>query len=164
MLREMHKREAYVVDDQSMVATPAQWAAHVVKLAAQHDATVVVETNQGGAMAKLIINQTARELALPVPTVREVWATGSKMARAEPIGSAYERGRIHHVNILPEYESQLTEWVEKESGYSPDRMDAGVWALTSLLIPQATKGGVPGTARALSPNRLRRTLGVAKGY
>lgn len=163
-IREVHKRHAYVVEDASMVGTPAQWARRVVELAHRHNAVVVVESNQGGAMAELVIKQTAKEMGMGVPKVRQAWASTSKMARAEPIGTAYERGRIHHINVFPELESVLTEWVsKKESGYSPDRLDANVWALTPLLFPQSMKNGLPGTTKFTSVNRVRAGLGV-KSY
>ena len=60
------------------------------------------------------------------------------------------------------YESALTEWVSKEeSGYSPDRMDAGVWALTALLYPESMKNGMPGSGVLHNPNQMR-TLGLGR--
>lgn len=155
MVHPVHLRQAFVVDDRSFNGTPAEWALVAVKTANDYKASIVVESNQGGAMAAMVIRTAAKEAGLPVPAIRQVWATGSKKTRAEPMGTAYERGRIHHVNVLPEYESQLTEWVEGESGYSPDRLDAGVWAVTPLLFPESLKGGLPGSSRTRSPNALR---------
>ena len=148
----VHKREAYVLEDYSLHASPAIWAKVVVEKANLHRAVIVVESNQGGAMAKLLIQQTAKEMGVPVPMIRSVWASTGKKARSEPVGAAYEKGRVHHVNVLPEYETQITEWTEG-SGYSPDRMDAGVWGLSSLLYPETMKGGLPGSGSSISANR-----------
>lgn len=60
------------------------------------------------------------------------------MTRAEPISSLYEQGRVHHVGSLPRLEDQMSAFTvdldRKEMGYSPDRIDALVWALTELMI------------------------------
>ena len=94
-------------------------------------------------------------------SVRQRSATGSKKTRAEPLGTAYERGRVHHLNVLPELEEQLTSWVTKdESGYSPDRLDAAVWSAMPLLFPETLKGGLPGSARTQTPNSFRRLSGT----
>ena len=149
----VHKRQALVVDDLTVSAGPETWSRVVAQTAFDYKASVVVESNQGGTMASMVIRTAAQELGLPVPQIREVWASGSKKTRAEPVGVAYERGRVKHLNVLPELESQLCEWVESESGYSPDRMDACVWALTALLFPEKIKTTSGGTIRGFSPNR-----------
>jgi len=146
-----HKRHAWVLEDYTIYGSPAVWGERAVKMAALNNATIVVESNQGGAMAKLVMEQIAAQLNLPKPMIRMVWASTNKKARAEPVGVAYEKGRVHHVNILPEYETQITEWT-KDSGYSPDRMDAGVWGLSSVLLPQVMKNGLPGGGTATSAN------------
>lgn len=153
-----HKRHAFVIEDYSLLGSPAAWSEQVVRMADKHKATVVLEGNQGGGMAKLIIEQTAAQLNLPKPMIRMVWATTGKKARSEPVGAAYERGRVHHVNVLPDYESQITEWTE-DSGYSPDRMDAGVWGISACLFPEVLKGGgLPGAGSVLAPNRTSRRV------
>jgi len=161
MIRPVHHRHAYIVDDRSLNATPAEWARVAVQTAQEYRASVVVESNQGGAMAAMVIKSAAKDLGIPVPPIRQVWASGSKKTRAEPLGTAYERGRVHHLNVLPELEEQLTSWVTKdESGYSPDRLDAAVWSTVPLLFPETLKGGLPGSARAQTPNAYRQLSGT----
>lgn len=63
-------------------------------------------------------------------------AVGSKSFRARMVAPLYEGGHVHHVGFFPEYEHQLVSWQESQD--SPDRMDAGVHALTIL---SATFGG-----------------------
>ena len=62
-----------------------------------------------------------------------VSASRNKAARAEPIAALYERGMVHHPRALSDLEDQLCLW-EPDSGTSPDRLDALVWALTSLML------------------------------
>ena len=74
-----------------------------------------------------------------------MWSSKSKAVRAEPVGGAYSRGRIHHINVLADYESQATSWVYGEASYSPDRLDAAVMGLASGLFPEAVTSGMPGS-------------------
>jgi phage terminase large subunit-like protein len=65
-----------------------------------------------------------------------VWASKGKVTRAEPISALYEQNRVHHVGPFPRLEDQLctftVDFDRKSMGYSPDRLDALVWALTEL--------------------------------
>jgi phage terminase large subunit-like protein len=139
------RRHAFVVEDLSLRASPTVWGDIVVKAAHEHGAVVVAETNQGAALVKQMVKQSAAAAGLQNPPIREVWSSKSKAVRSEPVGGAYARGRIHHVNYLTELESQATSWVTGESGYSPDRMDALVHACAAGLFPEALIHGAPGT-------------------
>ncbi len=54
------------------------------------------------------------------------------------LSALYEQGRVHHVGSFPRLEDQMcaftVDFDRKEMGYSPDRVDALVWALTELMI------------------------------
>ena len=63
-----------------------------------------------------------------------VVATRGKAIRAEPVSALYEQGRVKHLGNLSALEDQLCEWNPAESGPSPDRLDAMVWALTELMV------------------------------
>jgi phage terminase large subunit-like protein len=139
------RRHAFVVEDLSLRASPTVWGDIVVKAAHEHGAIVVAETNQGAALVKQMVKQSAAAAGLQNPPIREVWSSKSKAVRSEPVGGAYSRGRVHHINFLPELEDQLTSWVTGESGYSPDRMDALVHACAAGLFPEALIHGAPGT-------------------
>src|SRR5438874_13077948 len=69
-----------------------------------------------------------------------VRASRGKVTRAEPISALYEQGRMHHVGAFPQLEDQMTNFTSDfdrtVSGYSPDRVDALVWAATDLLVEQ----------------------------
>lgn len=147
------KRHAFVVDDLSVRASPTVWGDIVVKAAHEHGATVVAETNQGANLVKQMIRQAANDASVPIPPVREAWSSKSKSVRSEPVGGAYARRRIHHVNVLADLESQITSWVPGESGYSPDRMDALVHACAAGMFPEALISGIPGSATIRSVAR-----------
>ena len=87
---------------------------------------IVAESNQGGDMVSDLIRTVDRR-----PRVQLVRATRGKRIRAEPIASLYEQGLVHHVGQFPQLEEQLCTW-NPLSNDSPDRMDALVWAVTSL--------------------------------
>jgi hypothetical protein len=60
------------------------------------------------------------------------------VTRAEPVSALYEQGRMHHVGTFPQLEDQMTNFTSdfdrQAAGYSPDRLDALVWATTELLV------------------------------
>jgi phage terminase large subunit-like protein len=61
------------------------------------------------------------------------------VVRAEPIAALDEQGRVHHVGSFPELEDQMcaftSDFKRATAGFSPDRVDARVWALTELMKP-----------------------------
>jgi phage terminase large subunit-like protein len=142
-------RHAFVVDDLSLRASPTVWGDQVVKAAVKHHAVVVVENNQGGALVRRLVRERAAAHDVIPPRIREVWSSKAKVMRAEPIGAAYQRGRVHHLNNLPDLEDQVTSWTPEDKGYSPDRLDALVHGLAAILFPQSLikgGGGVSGSA------------------
>lgn len=146
--REMYKRQAWVIEDASLRGSPETWAQRVVDTARKWGAPVVAEVNQGGALVRNAIN--AIDPGVPV---YEVHSKHGKQLRAEPVALAYEQGRVHHLGVLADLETQMTQWIPGE-GRSPDRIDALVHALTALMIkPPAGFGGGP--IRAKSPARRR---------
>ena len=123
----------YVIDDRSLSAvSPSRWAQMVLQSYKKHQADcVVIETNQGGDMAESVLQNL--DAYLPV---RQVKATRGKWLRAEPVAHLYERGLISHVGTLTELEDEMCDFGLEglSSGRSPDRLDALVWALTSLML------------------------------
>ena len=59
-------------------------------------------------------------------------ASRGKRSRAEPVKSLYEQGRVHHVGTFGELEAEMVQWIPDESSWSPNRLDALVWAITEL--------------------------------
>jgi phage terminase large subunit-like protein len=58
--------------------------------------------------------------------------------RAEPVAALYEQHRVHHVGAFPALEDQqcgfAADFDRVSAGFSPDRVDSLVWALTDLLV------------------------------
>ena len=77
----------------------------------------------------------AADAALPLALVH---ASTGKVARAEPVATLYERGKVSHVGAFPELEAELCGLIVgggyEGPGRSPDRADALVWALDELLL------------------------------
>lgn len=126
--------QAYVLDDISGVMTPTEWASAAISLYRNTRADrIIAETNNGGEM----VENTLRTVDPSIP-FRAVWASRGKVTRAEPISALYEQGRVHHVGPFPRLEDQMcaftVDFDRREMGYSPDRVDALVWALTELMI------------------------------
>ena len=136
---------AYVLADASVsAASPEAWARAVAGCAAQHRADrVVAEANQGGAMVRSVL--LAADVALPVKLVR---ASRGKVARAEPVATLYERGRVRHCGRFAGLEDEMCGLVAGGGyhgpGRSPDRADALVWALSELCLGRRGAAGVRG--------------------
>jgi len=118
----------YVLDDVSLRASPEAWARAAVRLYHDRKADrLVAEVNNGGDMVELTIRTVDQNVSY-----KAVTASRGKMIRAEPIAALYEQGRVHHVGSFPQLEDQMCDYDPLTSPYSPDRMDALVWALTEL--------------------------------
>ena len=125
---------AYILDDVSGVMAPNDWARTAVSLLRERMGDrIIAESNNGGEM----VENTLRMVDSSVP-YSPVWAARGKVTRAEPISALYEQGRVHHCGTFPRLEDQMCAFTfdfdRKEMGYSPDRVDALVWALTELMI------------------------------
>ena len=111
---------------------------------------VVVETNKGGDLVTQNLRAHAGRRGLSVVVlgrdeparvthgvvyVREVHARGAKEDRAQPLATAYERGRVSHVigADLADLEDTITTWEPTPGIRSPDSLDALVHVGTELL-------------------------------
>ncbi len=133
---------AYIIEDLSGRYQPHEWAAIAVAAYKRHQADRIVgEKNNGGDM----IEATIRSVD-PSVSFKAVTATRGKVVRAEPISALYEQGRVSHVGVFDALEGQMLQFTsdfsKASAGYSPDRLDAMVWALTELMLertkPQLT--------------------------
>lgn len=121
---------AYVLEDLSLKASPGGWASAAVAAYHRWNADrIVAEVNNGGEM----VEHTIRTVDENVP-VTSVHASQGKRTRAEPIVGLYEKERVWHADPLPELEDQMCNWEPENDPDSPDRLDALVWALTSLML------------------------------
>jgi phage terminase large subunit-like protein len=122
---------AYVLADESvMQPTPEQWGNAAIgcyhKLKADR---ILGEVNNGGDLVEA--NIRAIDKGIPF---KKVHASRGKAVRAEPIASLYEQGRVHHVGTFGTLEDQMCQWEPGVSTWSPNRLDALVWALTELML------------------------------
>jgi predicted phage terminase large subunit-like protein len=131
----------YVLADLSGRYTPTEWAKAAISAYRAHGADrIVAEVNNGGEMVEATIRMVDPSVAFTA-----VRASRGKVARAEPVAALYEQGRVHHLGALARLEDQMCcfahDFDRDTAGYSPDRVDALVWALTELLVvPVAGEG------------------------
>ncbi|MBB4391779.1 DNA-packaging protein [Bradyrhizobium sp. ERR14] len=126
----------YVLEDCSGRYAPHEWAAVAISAYRRHKADrILAEVNNGGAM----VEATIRALDSRV-SFKAVHASRGKVVRAEPIAALYEQRKVHHVGGFDVLEDQMcaftSDFDRAKVGYSPDRVDALVWALTELSGPQ----------------------------
>ena len=123
----------HVLEDATLAGVrPHEWAQKAVALYRRHEAdALVVEVNQGGEMVESVIREV--DAGIPVVSVR---ATRGKYLRAEPVAALYAQGRVRHAGVFPELEDEMCAFGPSglETGRSPDRLDALVWALTYLML------------------------------
>ncbi|TPW26049.1 ATP-binding protein [Pararhizobium mangrovi] len=126
----------YILADRSCKLSPDGWGRRAV--AAYHEFgadRIIAERNYGGAMVEHVIRTIDRRVSY-----REVVASRGKVVRAEPVAALYEQNRVRHVAAdLEALEDQMCSMTG--DGFlgdgSPDRLDAGVWALTDLMLLDA---------------------------
>lgn len=122
--------KGYVLSDRSARVSPDSWARRAVQAYDDFKADRIIgEVNNGGDMVGLTI-RTVRNVPY-----KAVHASRGKQARAEPVSALYEQGKVFHIQPFDELEDQLVTWTP-ETGESPDRLDALVWALTELFLQE----------------------------
>ena len=124
----------YVLEDCSGKYTPAEWGSIAVSLYRKWGADrIIAEQNNGGDLVESNIRTVDTNVSY-----KSVHASRGKVTRAEPISALYEQKRVHHVGNQPELEDEMclftSDYDRKNMGYSPDRLDAMVWAITELMI------------------------------
>ena len=131
----------YVLDDRTCHVSPEQWARVAINAYEDWKADrIIAETNNGGDMVELLL----RNVSPNIP-VTKVTASRGKRVRAEPISALYEQGRVHHVGGFNKLEDEMCQWVP-DSGDSPDRMDALVWAMSELAEASGSMMGLASLA------------------
>lgn len=126
----------YVIDDVTSDGTPNEWASTAIAAYTRYMADRIIgESNNGGDMIEHTIRTVRDDADRPIGrdiSYKKIYASRGKVARAEPVVSLYEQGRVHHVGAFPELEDQQCQWIQGDP--SPDRLDAVVWALTELMV------------------------------
>ena len=125
-------QHAYILEDCSGTYSPAEWASQaVLAFHKRQGDRIVGEVNNGGDLVEVNI----RTVDPDVPFTA-VHASRGKRVRAEPIAGLYEQGKIHHVGQHPTLEDQMVTWEPSKSTWSPDKVDALVWAIWELMIAE----------------------------
>lgn len=143
--------QCFVFGDHSGKIDVGAWADIVLNIYVTNGCELVLaETNKGGQLVtqNLRVAAAARGLTVivvgrderPHPVkgtvfVKEVFARGAKEDRAEPVATAYQRGRVSHVHgvDLRSLEDTLTTWEPAPNAESPGDLDALVHAAVELL-------------------------------
>jgi phage terminase large subunit-like protein len=117
----------YVLADRSGNFAPDEWAKRAIHAYDEFNADrIIAEVNNGGDM----VESTLRTVRRRIPYTK-IHASRGKAIRAEPIASLYAQGHVWHTQPFDTLEDQLVNWTP-DSGDSPDRLDALVWAMTEL--------------------------------
>ncbi|MBL4836997.1 MAG: DNA-packaging protein, partial [Kordiimonadaceae bacterium] len=130
----------YVLDDKSSAGlSPKEWAAKAIDAYHLHNADrIIAEVNNGGELVEAVIRQIDETVSYTA-----VHASRGKVTRAEPISALYEQSRVSHVGTFATLEDRMCAFTvgfdRKSMGYSPDRVDALVWALTNLMLAKPNK-------------------------
>jgi predicted phage terminase large subunit-like protein len=131
--------KAYVLEDSSGKMQAHEWAEKAVELYRRYKADrIVAEKNMGGDL----VEATLRTVDPSIP-YKGVHASRGKVVRAEPVAALYEQGRVHHVGTFAALEDEMISFTSDfdrgRAGFSPDRVDALVWAITELMLGASTE-------------------------
>ena len=136
-------RRVYILADLSRQGeTPLGWATRAVAALKDFGGDcIVAEVNNGGEMIETLIRQV--DANVPYRAVR---ASRGKFLRAEPVAALYEQGRVRHCGVFAKLEDQMClmtpDFDRARAGYSPDRVDALVWAVSALVFEQGEGAAV----------------------
>lgn len=123
----------YVLEDVTQKGDlgPLNWGTVTVDTYDSWEADRIIgERNYGGDLIESNIKAAAGQRRIPY---EHVTASRGKHIRAEPVAALYEDGLVDHIGAFPELEREMTSWVPGDP-WSPNRLDALVWALTYLML------------------------------
>ena len=93
---------------------------------------VIAEVNQGGDLV-----ESNLRVENPNMPVKKIHSFRGKERRAEPVAALYEKGKFLHVGEFTALEDQMCAitpgFDDKSQGWSPDRVDALVFAAMDLF-------------------------------
>tara|TARA_R100000458_G_scaffold57206_1_gene63047 strand:- start:3859 stop:5100 length:1242 start_codon:yes stop_codon:yes gene_type:complete len=118
----------YILNDKSGKYTPDNWIKKAIELYYTYQANYIcAEVNNGGDLIERLLR--LNDDTIPYKSIR---SSKGKMLRAEPVSSLYEQNKVHHVGYFKGLEEQMCIYTG-DSVKSPDRLDAMVFGVTSLL-------------------------------
>lgn len=130
-------KERLVLADRTVGGGPAKWARAAVLASDEFGANeIYCESNQGGDLVKMAVYQMADAEGVLVKVVLG-HAQKSKIRRAEPAATLYDRGLVHHIGPADSFDALETQMTAVHDNHDPtgedfDRLDALVHALTRL--------------------------------
>lgn len=157
--------QCYILANHSGKSTPPEWGKRAIDIYLDEECDcMLVETNKGGELVIANLRAAAHGRGLRIVeigreerprrtagviNVKSLYSQGAKEERAQPVATAYERGRVTHVRgaDLGSLEDTLTTWepggkIEASRGTkvsraggnrSPDDLDATVFVVVELL-------------------------------
>lgn len=124
-------RRMWVRRDYTGQYTLSQWVQLVLDVALEHDATIMVEGNQGGDSWAALIASAARDGNVPTPHVDTVYVKRRKIDRAGPVGVVghmrYDRIRISN---------GVSQLLDELANFDPARESPGSLDATSMAARQ----------------------------
>lgn len=97
---------------------------------------IIVERNHGGRWVKEVLLSVDR-----YANVKEVWASDGKITRARPVAALFEPDdsqklpyRARLAGFFENFEEECTTFTGGPAETSPNQLDAGVWALSHLML------------------------------
>jgi len=130
------QRAFILADATAQGFAPADWAVRAVLLARKLGASrIVVEANQGGEMLEAVLTSVGCDLPIHL-----VHAHLGKKARAIPVATLYAQSKVSHVGRFDALEDEMCRFGTDGCVGSPDRVDALVWAIASLML---NRNGLP---------------------
>ena len=146
----------WVLADLSGRYQPVGWARAAVAAYRAHRADrIVAEINNGGDMVEATLRMVDRNVPFGA-----VHASRGKVARAEPVATLYQQGKVRHLGAFPVLEDQMCAFTRDTlfsssaasaggkgrgwngTGASPDRVDALVWAFSDLMVQPMPHAGI----------------------
>ena len=125
--RELLPHLFILADDSLQPSGPDQWARAAVNAFDMWDGDrIAAEVNFGGDMVGHVLRGIRSGISY-----KSVRASRGKIIRAEPVAALYEQNRVHHYGAFPKLEDEMTTYTVEEN-WSPNRLDAMVWAVTDL--------------------------------
>lgn len=127
-------QRCFVLSDGSVRGLrPLDWGARVAALARHVGArAVIAEANQGGEMVRAVLESAGCDVPVELRHAKV-----SKSMRATPVAALYSRGDVSHIGVFRELEDEMCRFGARGFIGSPDRVDALVWAVTTLMLEGA---------------------------
>ena len=131
-------KDIYILSDTSGRMPPEEVVRRIREAHHVYGVTrIVVEVNTGAAWLRSLLKDHLDDLPLNIEGVRATSGT-SKYSRIEPSAALYKQGRVHHVGVLPDLETQWCSYTGAKSRKGADvrlhddRIDALSYAVKAL--------------------------------